>query len=135
MWKARCQPKVASALHIGHSALVEEGATVRVCEGCGDTYDFLKRDVEGDFHFLAMRVEAEANGTLAVIGHWRTGVLVPGQLLHLTRRDGHAVPIESITMQPSLSEASDRKGQRILAVRTPEPESFHAGGCIRPSHA
>ena len=89
---------------------MDDGATERVCEGCGEVYDILKRDVEGDFHFLTMRVEAEADEFLTVVGHWRTGVLVPGQLLQLTRHDGHMVPTESITMLPPVSEASGRKG-------------------------
>ena len=110
-------------------------ATERVCEGCGEVYDILKRDVEGDFHFLTMRVEAEADESLMVVGHWRTGVLVPGQVLQLTRCDGHTVSIEDITMLPPVSETSGRKGQRVLTVRTPDPISFHAGGCIRPAHA
>ena len=114
---------------------MDDGATERVCEGCGEIYDILKRDVESDIHFLTMRVEDEADESLTVVGHWRTGVLVPGQLLQLTRRDGQVVPIESITMLPPVSEASGRKGQRVLMVRTPDPISFHAGGCIRPAHA
>ena len=113
---------------------LDESTTTRVCEVCGEPYDFLKRDVEGDFHFLTTRVEAEGDGTLTVVGHWHAGVLAPGQALSLIRRDGHAVPIDSVTMQPPLSTASERKGQRNLSVRTPAPESFQAGGCIRPTH-
>ncbi len=111
-----------------------EGKTVFECEGCGESYDILLRDVDGDFHFLAMEVGAEADGTLTVVGHWHSGVFDEAQSVQLTRRDGHIVAIASIAMQPPLSEASHRQGQRVLTVRTSQAESFHPGGCIRPVH-
>jgi hypothetical protein len=119
---------------IGQPAKVAEGKTVFVCEGCGESYDILLRGIEGEFHFFAVSVDAEPDGTVTVIGHWHAGTFVEDQVVELKRRDGHAVAIDSVTMRPPVSEASGRKGQRILTVRTPHPESFHAGGCIRPEH-
>lgn len=107
-------------------------STVRVCEGCGEQYDPVQRGTEGGFHFLVMSVEHDPDGSLSVVGHWRTGLAPDGVPVELRRTDGHRVTITELVILPGASEASERKGQRVLTVRTTTPDSFQAGGCIRP---
>jgi hypothetical protein len=126
---------LAAARRTGQSAQVSEPEQILRCE-CG-RYDVGDREGTGEFHFrvLSVHKDANADGSLEVIGNLRWGVLSPGQRFHLVRSDGAVVPITTLQVQTPASGAARRKGQRQLTVVTPEPQAFHANGCIRPTSA
>ena len=92
----------------------------RPCDHCGVGYDGRFRGVEGRFHMAVFRVDQSDDG-VALVGHWREGVVPEGGHFVLTRPGSGDLSFTATALAPP-SEMAGERGQLALRVLTAPDE-------------